>query len=74
MARRMIPAVTSVLAIVSVDDSGQGCVAPVAGDSLWYGPEIEELFAGTWSFHPMQGPLEVWFDDLVVDTAPVACP
>ncbi len=60
--------------IVSVDDTGQGCVSPVPGDSLWYGPEIEELFVGTWSFHPMQAPLEVWIDDLVVDTAPVACP
>jgi hypothetical protein len=60
--------------IVSVDDTGQGCVAPVAGDSLWYGPEIEELFVGTWSFHPMEAPLEVWIDDLVVDTSPVACP
>ncbi|MCA9705635.1 MAG: hypothetical protein KDK70_07300 [Myxococcales bacterium] len=60
--------------IVSVDDTGQGCVAPVPGDSLWYGPEIDQLFVGTWSFHPMQAPLEVWIDDLVVDTAPVACP
>jgi hypothetical protein len=60
--------------IVSVDDTGQGCVSPVAGDSLWYGPEIEDMFVGTWSFHPMQAPLEVWIDDLVVDTAPVACP
>jgi hypothetical protein len=60
--------------IVAVDDTGQGCVSPVAGDSLWYGPEIEDLFVGTWSFHPMQAPLEIWIDDLVVDTAPVACP
>jgi len=60
--------------IVSVDDTGQGCVSPVAGDSLWYGPEIDQLFAGAWSFHPMEAPLEVWIDDLVVDTAPVACP
>lgn len=60
--------------IVAVDDTGQGCVAPVAGDSLWYGPEIDQMFVGTWSFHPMQAPLEVWIDDLVVDTAPVACP
>ncbi len=22
----------------------------------------------------MSGPLDVWFDDLVVDTSPVACP
>lgn len=60
--------------IVSVDDTGQGCVSPVAGDSLWYGPEIDTMFVGTWSFHPMDAPLELWIDDLVVDTAPVACP
>lgn len=60
--------------IVAVDDTGQGCVSPVAGDSLWYGPEIEDLFVGTWSFHPMEAPLEMWIDDLVVDTAPVECP
>ncbi|MCA9649262.1 MAG: hypothetical protein H6712_10935 [Myxococcales bacterium] len=60
--------------VVAVDDTGQGCVAPVPGDSLWYGPLIERMFVGTWSFHPMDAPLEVWIDDLVVDTAPVACP
>lgn len=60
--------------IVSVDDTGQGCVSPVPGDSLWYGPEIDTMFVGTWSFHPMDAPLELWIDDLVVDTAPVACP
>lgn len=60
--------------IVSVDDTGQGCVAPTPGDSLWYGPLVDELFVGSWSFHEMDAPLEVWIDDLVVDTVPVACP
>lgn len=60
--------------ILSVDDHGQGCVAPTAGDSPWYGPAIEQLFVGAWSFHEMQGPLDVWIDDLVVDTKPVSCP
>lgn len=60
--------------IVSVDDTGQGCVSPVPGDSLWYGPEIDTMFVGTWSFHPMDAPLEMWIDDLVVDTAPLTCP
>lgn len=60
--------------IVAVDDRGQGCVGSVPGDSLWYGPMIENLFVGAWSFHPMDAPLEVWIDDVVVDTAPVACP
>ena len=60
--------------IVSVDNTGQGCVYPSAPDSLWYGPEIEDLFVGAWSFHDMDAPLELWIDDLVVDTAPVECP
>ena len=60
--------------IVAVDDHGNGCVPPAPSDSVWWGPEIDSLFVGTWSFHPMNAPLEVWIDDLVVDTVPVACP
>ena len=60
--------------VVAVDDHGNGCVPPAPSDSTWWGPEIDELFVGTWSFHPMNAPLEVWIDDLVVDTVPVECP
>ena len=60
--------------ILSVDDHGTGCVAPTAAASPWYGPAITEMFVGAWSFHPMNAPLDVWIDDLVVDTKPVACP
>jgi hypothetical protein len=60
--------------IVAVDDHGNGCVSPAPSDSTWWGPEIDELFVGIWSFHPMNAPLEVWIDDLVVDTVPVECP
>jgi hypothetical protein len=60
--------------IVAVDDHGNGCVPPAPSDSTWWGPEIDELFVGIWSFHPMNAPLEVWIDDLVVDTVPVECP
>ena len=60
--------------IVAVDEVGAACVAPLPADSLWYGPLIDQLFVGAWSFHPMKAPLELWIDDLVVDTAPVACP
>jgi hypothetical protein len=60
---------------VSVDDHGQGCVGDVVpDDSGWYGPAIDEIYLGAWSFHPMVGPLDVWIDDLVLDTEPVACP
>jgi hypothetical protein len=61
-------------AILSVDDHGNGCVAPTVKTSPWYGPSITQLFAGAWSFHEMTAPLDVWIDDLVVDTKPVACP
>ena len=60
--------------ILSVDDHGNGCVAPTPVTSPWYGPSITQLFAGAWSFHAMDAPLDVWIDDLVVDTKPVACP
>ncbi len=60
--------------ILSVDETGQGCVAPTPGDSPWYGPSITQLFVGAWSFHDMDAPLDVRIDDLVVDTKPVGCP
>jgi hypothetical protein len=60
--------------ILSVDDHGTGCVAPTSVTSPWYGPAITQLFVGAWSFHPMNAPLDVWIDDLVVDTKPVTCP
>ena len=60
--------------ILAVDDHGNGCVAPTSVTSPWYGPAVTELFVGAWSFHPMNAPLDVWIDDLVVDTKPVACP
>lgn len=60
--------------LLSVDDRGRGCVAPTPGSTPWYGPVVSQLFVGAWSFHPMNGPLDVWIDDLVVDTKPVPCP
>lgn len=60
--------------ILSVDDHGTGCVAPTPVTSPWYGPAIESLFVGAFSFHPMKAPLDVWIDDVVVDTKPVSCP
>jgi hypothetical protein len=61
--------------IAVVDDHGQGCVGDVVpDDSPWYGPAVDQIYVGAWSFHPMVAPLEVWIDDLVLDTEPVACP
>jgi hypothetical protein len=60
--------------ILSVDDHGTGCVPPTPVSSPWYGPLATQLYAGAWSFHPMNAPLDVWIDDLVVDTKPVSCP
>ncbi len=60
---------------VALDDHGQGCVGTVVpGNSPWYGPAIDQLYVGAWSFHDMVSPLDVWIDDLVVDTEPVSCP
>lgn len=57
----------------SVDTTGQGCLN-AAGTTPWYGPAFSQFYLGAMSFHPMSGPLDVWFDDLVVDTVPVNCP
>jgi len=59
--------------ILSIDDHGTACVAPTPTTSPWYGPSITQLFVGAWSFHPMNAPLDVWIDDFVVDTNPLAC-
>ena len=52
----------------------RGCVASTAVTSPWYGPSIAQFFVGAWSFHAMNAPLDVWLDDVVVDTKPVSCP
>ena len=59
---------------VSVDEHGNGCVGDVPNEDPWYGPEVDQLYVGAWSFHDMVSPLDVWIDDLVVDTKPVDCP
>ncbi len=61
-------------AILSVDDHGKACVPPTPVTDPWYGPTVTQLFVGAWSFHAMNAPLDVWIDDVVVDTKPVACP
>jgi hypothetical protein len=60
--------------ILSIDDHGKGCVAPTNVADPWYGPAVTQLFVGAWSFHAMNAPLDVWLDDLAVDTKPVSCP
>ena len=60
--------------ILSMDDHGQGCVAPTVGTSPWYGPIVTQLYTGARSFHDMDAPLDVWIDDLVVDTKSISCP
>ncbi len=60
--------------ILAVDDHGKGCVKPTLVTDPWYGPAVTQLFVGAWSFHAMNAPLDVWIDDLVVDTKPVLCP
>lgn len=56
----------------NVDGMGDGCVNSNQGGP-WYGPAFDEFWIGPRSFHPMSGPLDVWIDDLIVDTSPVAC-
>ena len=60
--------------VLRVSGTGQGCVGSVANDSPWIGPNITELYVGTWSFHPADAPLEMWIDEVVVSESPIACP
>jgi hypothetical protein len=57
---------------MSVDRTGDGCLN-AAANAPWYGPTFEEFYIGALSFHPMTAPLDMWIDDVVVDTKPVAC-
>jgi hypothetical protein len=60
--------------ILAIDDHGNACVPPTPITEPWYGPTITQVVVGAWSFHPMKAPLEVWIDDVIVDTKPVSCP
>jgi hypothetical protein len=57
---------------MSLNDMGDGCVNQA--NQSWWGPDFDELYLGALSFHPMSAPLDLWFDDIVVDTSPVSCP
>lgn len=58
---------------MNVDMTGQGCVAHPA-NSPWYGPAFSEFYVGAMSFHPMTAPMDLWIDDVAVDTVPLSCP
>lgn len=60
--------------ILNVNESGQGCVGGVSGDTPWYGPSMDQFYVGAWSFHELNGDLDVWIDDVLLDDAPIACP
>jgi hypothetical protein len=57
---------------LSVDQKGDGCLN-AAPDAPWYGPNFDEFYVGALSFHPMSAGLDLWIDDVVLDTKPVAC-
>jgi hypothetical protein len=57
----------------SVNTTGDGCLNAGA-TTPWSGPAFDRFYLGAMSFHAMSGPLDIWFDDLVVDTSPVLCP
>lgn len=58
---------------MNVDTTGQGCVAHPAM-SPWTGPVFSEFYVGAMSFHAMTGPMDLWIDDVAVDTVPLSCP
>jgi hypothetical protein len=56
-----------------VNTTGDGCLA-VPGNTPWSGPMFSNFYVGAMSFHPMSGPLDVWIDDVIVDTSAPSCP
>jgi hypothetical protein len=58
---------------MSINGVGDGCVAH-PGNSPWIGPLFDEFYVGALSFHAMTRPLDLWIDDVVLDTSPVNCP
>jgi hypothetical protein len=61
-----------VIPSMSLDTMGDGCVNQA--NQSWWGPLFDQFYIGALSFHPMTGPLDLWIDDLIVDTQPVGCP
>jgi hypothetical protein len=57
---------------LSVNTTGDGCLN-AAANAPWYGPSFDEFYVGALSFHPMSAALDLWIDDVVLDTSPVAC-
>jgi hypothetical protein len=57
---------------LSLNNTGDGCLN-AAATAPWYGPSFDEFYIGALSFHPMSAPLDLWIDDVVLDTNPVAC-
>jgi hypothetical protein len=56
----------------SIDTTGDGCLN-AAQDAPWYGPSFDEFYVGALSFHKMSAALDMWIDDVVLDTNPVNC-
>ncbi len=57
---------------MDLNNEGDGCVTPP--NQSWWGPDFSQFYMGALSFHPMSGPLDLWVDDLIVDTNPISCP
>ncbi len=60
---------------LAIRDKGQYCVNPSRDQNTpWYGPQSSSFYIGADSFHPMDGDLDLWIDDVIVDTKTVPCP
>jgi hypothetical protein len=60
---------------LAVRDKGRNCVnAARDSNTPWYGPQSSSFYIGADSFHPMDGDLDLWIDDVIVDTKTVPCP
>lgn len=59
---------TSVAAAIR---TGDGCVG---GNARWRAPRFERLLIGWLHAQSAPAPIEMWMDDIAIDTKPIACP
>ncbi len=64
-----------VISDLAVRDKGRYCVDQNRdANTPWYGPQSDAFYIGANSFHAMDGDLDTWIDDVMVDTQQVPCP
>jgi hypothetical protein len=58
------------VADLAVPQKGDGCYGP----NVWHAPPFEKLSLGWYNAQPSPIPIEMWVDDVAVDTKRIGCP